>query len=177
MEIRIPARVTKNVTEVTKNVSQVGDTPSELKINEAPYGRKTDGTPKAKPGRLEKPVRGPKPEVRQYIMQSGPDGSRPTKHIREYARPYTEEMLDLMVEMARDREAPPAVRLDAMKSVIDRTYGKPKETLELEAPAEGLRKVLNDISSEDLTDLVRALRNPPIDVTPTKPATEQKTKP
>ncbi len=132
----------------------------------APYGLKLDGTPRPKPGRKAK-VDGLAVKHR-YAIVPGIAGSHPNTHVKVFARPYTEEAVTILVEIMRDTEAPVQARVSAATQVLDRAWGKPKETLELEAPAEGLRKVLNDISSEDLTDLVRALRNPPIDVTPTK---------
>ncbi len=76
-----------------------------------------------------------------------------------------------MVEIMRDGDAPPAVRLSAASQLVDRAWGKAKETLELEAPAEGIRAVLAGVSSNDLSDLLRAVRGQvrePIDVTPTR---------
>ncbi len=175
MEIRIPDR---KIAEAKNKSQEAVKTTASTKMTsgtnqndgidqEAPYGRRKDGTPQLKRGRKELARHELPPVPQQYIMQSGPDGTKPNRHVKEYAKPFTEEAVNMMVATMRDVSAPAAVRLTAAFGIVDRAWGKPKETLELEAPAEGLRKVLNDISSEDLTDLVRALRNPPIDVTPT----------
>ncbi len=79
-------------------------------------------------------------------------------------------MLEIALEIARDTDTPPAVRLNAVNSIWDRAWGKPKETLEIDNPSEGLRTVLAGMSSSDLVELMRVLKAgaapEPRDVTP-----------
>lgn len=123
---------------------------------EAPYGLTKEGKPRGKPGRKEKTPNSPLKN--QYIIQSGLAGSNPSTHVKVFARPYTEEAVTILVAIMRDNEASPQVRVSAATQVLDRAWGKPKETLELEAPQEGLRAVLAGVSSSDLSDLLRAMR-------------------
>ncbi len=176
MEIRIPTKLrtaatpTKPETVQPVNTVKEVDTAANLSnpVETERWGRTIDGKIRAKPG--PKPKTAPLALKDRYSLPANPTGLYPTAHVKVFARPYTEEAVTILVEIMRDHEAPVQARVSAATQVLDRAWGKPKETLELEAPAEGLRKVLNDISSEDLTDLVRALRNPPIDVTPTQDA-------
>lgn len=133
----------------------------------APYGRKKDGTPRKTLGRPEKPRYELAPVPAQYVLHSGPDGSKPNRHVKEYAKPFTEEAVNMMVATMRNTEAPPHVRLQAAFGIVDRAWGKPKETLEIDAPADGIRGALAGMSTEDLVAAIRLLRAPVIDVTPT----------
>ncbi len=152
---------THNGTE-SHSVKLVADEPHS--VSEAPprWGLTLDGKPRGKPGRktpLEKTLPVEKPPVRhQYVTQSGALGLNPNTHVKVFARPYTEEAVTILVAIMRDGDASPQVRVSAATQVLDRAWGKPKETLEIDAPQEGLRAVLAGVSSSDLSDLLRAMR-------------------
>lgn len=59
--------------------------------------------------------------------QSGnPEGRRKEDHhVRALARKYCEQAVATLAEIMSDREAPPACRLTAANSLLDRGYGKP----------------------------------------------------
>ncbi len=100
----------------------------------------------------------------------GHSGKGASLHVKLQARPYVEEALGVIVEIMRDPEAPTPSRLAAAVQIVDRAWGKPKETLEIDNPSEGLRTVLAGVSSSDLVELMRVLKagavEAPRDVTP-----------
>ncbi len=172
-----PPKVVQNGSpSASPTINQVVDHPSNPNFNgladfDAPYGRNRDGKPRNKPG--PKPPGPLVPLNKRYTVHgtSALAGSHPNTHVKVFARPYTEEAVLTLAEIMRDTDAPPAVRVSAASQLIDRAWGKAKETLELEAPAEGIRAVLAGVSSSDLSDLLRAVRGqvrPEIDVTPTR---------
>jgi hypothetical protein len=63
--------------------------------------------------------------------KSGNPGGRPKADgdLRELARRKCAKMLDVLVEIAEDKKRPPAARVTAANSVIDRGYGKPPQSL------------------------------------------------
>ena len=64
--------------------------------------------------------------------QSGNPGGRPKdiNHIRELARSYSDEALEILVELMRDKRASATGRGSAAVSVIERGYGKPTQVVE-----------------------------------------------
>ncbi len=146
-EINNPAKLA-NVPESSANLAKPPP--------EAPWGTTADGNPRNKPG--PKP-RGERPPLeRRFSTTTGLVGMNPSTHVKVFARPYTEEAVTILVAIMRDEEASPQVRVSAATQVLDRAWGKPKETLEIDAPQEGLRAVLAGVSSSDLSDLLRAMR-------------------
>ncbi len=176
LETTLPKVIQNGAVPASPTINQVVERSSDPDFNgladpDAPYGRNRDGKPRNKPG--PKPPGPLVPLNKRYTVQgsSGLDGSKPNTHVKVFARPYTEEAVLTLAEIMRDTDAPPAVRVSAASQLIDRAWGKAKETLELEAPAEGIRAVLAGVSSSDLSDLLRAVRGqmrPEIDVTPTR---------
>lgn len=53
-----------------------------------------------------------------------------TADIKEIAQSFGEEAIKHLVEIARDGDSPPAARVAAVKEILDRGYGKAKQTLE-----------------------------------------------
>lgn len=51
--------------------------------------------------------------------------NKATASIRDAARAYTDEALQALVSVMRDKEAPHAARVSAANSVLDRGFGKP----------------------------------------------------
>ena len=45
--------------------------------------------------------------------------------IRDKARDHADEALRVLVEVAKDKKAPPAARVSAANALLDRGYGKP----------------------------------------------------
>ena len=54
--------------------------------------------------------------------------NKATASIREAAQQYTDEALKTLVDVMGDETAPPAARVAAANSLLDRGYGKPKPT-------------------------------------------------
>lgn len=52
-----------------------------------------------------------------------------TADVKEIAREYGPEIIGLLVKMARDKDAPPAAKVAAMKEILDRGYGKSKQPI------------------------------------------------
>lgn len=169
-----PVSRTETVQDKNKQLPENSDqTVKSVKSLEAPYGYKLDGTPRPKPGRKPKGDKNPIALKDRYVYHSGASGLGPSTHVKVFARPFTEEAVNTLVAIMRDKDAPVPARVSAATQVLDRAWGKPKETLELEAPVEGIRARLANVSSDDLRDLLRAVQGaagarPVIDVTPVK---------
>lgn len=78
--------------------------------------------------------------------QSGNPGGRPgvPKHVRELARSHTEEAIETWVEVMRDKSAPPAARVSAANSVVERGWGKAAQPVtgeDGEGPAELIHRI------------------------------------
>jgi hypothetical protein len=58
--------------------------------------------------------------------QSGNAGGRPRvlAEVRELARAHTTSALNTLVEIVKNKKAPPAARIAAANSILDRGYGK-----------------------------------------------------
>ncbi len=184
MRLKTPAGLERERTEIPPETPEIPtDKLSQVSVNpvttanpvgydpSAPWGHNKDGSPRDKPGRKPKDKTVELALKSRYTWGGALDGSKPNTHVKVFARPYTEEAVLTLAEIMRDEDAPPAVRVSAASQLIDRAWGKAKETLELEAPAEGIRAVLAGVSSNDLSDLLRAVRGQgrqEIDVTPTK---------
>ena len=64
--------------------------------------------------------------------KSGNPGGRPKimADVREFARAHTVTALNTLVEIAENKKAPPAARVAAANSLLDRGHGKPEAKLE-----------------------------------------------
>lgn len=65
--------------------------------------------------------------------QSANPAGRPAASYRlaDLARTHSEDMLKVLVEVAKDDTAPPAARVSAAQAVLDRAHGKPMQSQEL----------------------------------------------
>jgi hypothetical protein len=50
--------------------------------------------------------------------------------VRELARKYTVEAIETLVEIMRDEQSPPAVRVAAANALLDRGHGRPPQAIE-----------------------------------------------
>ena len=64
--------------------------------------------------------------------QSGCPGGRPKSvaEVRELARKYTVEAIETLVEIMRDAQCTPAVRVAAANALLDRGHGRPPQAIE-----------------------------------------------
>src|SRR5436309_1691880 len=94
--------------------------------------------------------------------QSGNPGGRPkvVGDVQELAREHSTEAIATLATIMRDETAPPAARAMASNSILDRAYGKPRQTLNANV-ASG---PIHDMTDADL--LVIATSEP------SKPVTE-----
>src|SRR5262245_51836745 len=79
---------------------------------------------------------------------SGNPGGRPAilEEVRDYARQYTKEAIDVLVGIMRNQRLPAQARVAASSAVLDRGFGKPQQAIstevvqrfEFELPAEAV---------------------------------------
>src|SRR3990167_6931946 len=62
---------------------------------------------------------------------SGNPGGRPKQDVRilDFCRAHSVEAANVILEIMRDKDAPPTARLAAAHSIIDRVYGKPAQAV------------------------------------------------
>ncbi len=63
--------------------------------------------------------------------QSGNPGGRPAAiaEVRDLAREQTEKAIEGLASIADDTKAPPAARVAAYNSLLDRGWGRPSQTI------------------------------------------------
>ena len=49
------------------------------------------------------------------------------RHVKEYAKVYAEEMIDLLYDIANNEENYARDRIQAIESILNRAYGKPAD--------------------------------------------------
>jgi len=77
------------------------------------------------------PVREANGRFRRGAPSPNPTGRAPVApEVKEAAQAHTLEMLSVLVSVAKDNGAPPAARVAAANSVLDRGHGKPMANLE-----------------------------------------------
>lgn len=70
--------------------------------------------------------------------KSGNPGGRARRSMKdgrklpEMAREYTEEALLATVEIMRDKDAPPAARIQAINNIFDRGWGRAKQEVDID---------------------------------------------
>lgn len=62
---------------------------------------------------------------------SGNPGGRPKGqgNVRELAQQHTEEAVSTLVEIMKDKKAPPAARATASSAILDRGWGRPVQEI------------------------------------------------
>jgi len=85
--------------------------------------------------------------------QSGNAGGRPKvlESIRELARAHTDEAINVAVAIMRDPTSPEATRLKAVELVLDRGWGKPETSANVQLSD---NRDVAALSFEDLAALV-----------------------
>jgi hypothetical protein len=85
--------------------------------------------------------------------QSGNPTGRPRviAKVRDIAREYTEEAIDALVRVVRDKKSPAAAVVAAASAILDRGYGKPTQTIEANV------NVLDKLQPTELAALEAAL--------------------
>jgi Family of unknown function (DUF5681) len=63
--------------------------------------------------------------------KSGNPGGRPkvVGEVQALAREYTKEAVETLRDILLDKKAPPAARVAAANSILDRGYGRPSQTI------------------------------------------------
>lgn len=86
--------------------------------------------------------------------QSGNPGGRPAvvAEVRKLARAHTATALRALVEIVSNQEAPPAARVSAANSILDRGYGRPSQAIE----ASLVSKQARECSDEELLAILSA---------------------
>ena len=76
--------------------------------------------------------------------QSGNPGGRAVtrtkdgRTLSELAREHTEEAVETLLEVMRDKDAPAAARNGAASHILDRGWGRPQQTVAIETQEENL---------------------------------------
>ena len=139
-----------------------GDAPSEAAVRIPLYAR-VQGWPRAsyRPGqqfrtticenRKEQPMPGKEKPFQKG--QSGNPGGRPKVlgDVQELARQRSPEAINTLVKIMQNEKAPPAARVVAANSLLDRGYGKPTQPI-----SQTLTKIdPSTMSDAELTTIVR----------------------
>jgi len=95
--------------------------------------------------------RGSKPGERRGGRQKGTP-NKATKDIREFAREYTRQALETLVQIATEGESE-AARVSAANAILDRAYGKPSQSIDHQS-SDG------SMSPKQWTDLFRDAHDP-----------------
>lgn len=61
--------------------------------------------------------------------------NKSTKTLKEKAALYGDDALAVLLEIATDQSAPPSARVAAANGLLDRGYGRPTQSVELEQTA------------------------------------------
>lgn len=95
--------------------------------------------------------------------QSGNPGGRPAvvRELRDLARAHTAEALQTLVEVMSDPGTSPAARVAAACALLDRGFGKPAQSLTLEADEAERQSIYLYSDAELVAMLTRAGHRPP----------------
>ena len=79
--------------------------------------------------------------------KSGNPAGRPKElaHVKELARTYTAEAIGTLASIMKNDEAPPAARVKASESLLDRAWGKAESTTNLT-----VSKDVRDLSTAEI---------------------------
>jgi hypothetical protein len=86
--------------------------------------------------------------------KSGNPGGRPkvVGEVQALARQSTAEAVETLRDVMSDKKAPPAARVAAANSILDRGYGRPSQTINSGAPD----KPVDQLSDAELTAIICA---------------------
>jgi hypothetical protein len=90
----------------------------------------------------------------QFVKgRSGNPGGRPAvpPELREAARARTLEALETLTTIMRDDKAPAAARVSAATAVLDRAWGKPAQSLQVD----DRRREVDEMGTEELVQFLR----------------------
>jgi hypothetical protein len=68
--------------------------------------------------------------------------------MREEFRPHVAAAIETLVRLATDPDTPPAVQRGAATDILDRFYGKPKESVKIEGDSTGILNQIQIIFSD-----------------------------
>lgn len=74
--------------------------------------------------------------------------NKTTASIREAAQQYTDEALKTLVDVMGDETAPPAARVAAANSLLDRGHGKPRQELDVDHKGDLTHLIVKFIDSD-----------------------------
>ena len=74
--------------------------------------------------------------------------NKATASIREAAQQYTDEALKTLVDVMGDETAPPAARVAAANSLLDRGHGKPRQELDVDHKGDLTHLIVKFIDSD-----------------------------
>lgn len=79
--------------------------------------------------------------------QSGNPKGRPKEvaHVKELAREYTQEAVQTLASIMKDGAAPPAARVKASETLLDRAWGKAETTANV-----NVNKNVRDLSTAEI---------------------------
>ncbi len=85
--------------------------------------------------------------------KSGNPGGRPAvpPELREAARVKTVEALEVLAAVMRDDKAAPAARVSAATAILDRAWGKPAQSLQVD----DRRREVDEMDSAELVQFLR----------------------
>lgn len=92
---------------------------------------------------------------------------RKSRDIKEYAKIYSTEMIDVLVEIATDTENFPRDRIQAAEAVINRGYGKPGNAADEDDFQDAIH--VEKLTTQQLTKMLAELpqtQEPIVEVSP-----------
>jgi hypothetical protein len=91
------------------------------------------------------------PQEKKYLP-GAPGRTNPASfQLQQHAKTYTEEAFDVILDIARDVNVEPGVRLEAAKHIIDRGWGKPQMKATINSTHFNVHETLKVLSGQ-LTD-------------------------
>ena len=78
--------------------------------------------------------------------QSGNPGGRPKEvaEVRELAREHTEDAINALTEIMKNKDAPPAARVSAANALLDRGFGRAPQSIDLNQTGPDLAEMLRE---------------------------------
>lgn len=77
---------------------------------------------------------------------SGNPGGRPKfpQEIKKHARAFTEEAINVLVEVMTNPKTSPAARVSAANAILDRAWGKPAQMTQLNTTHRNMKELSDD---------------------------------